>query len=252
MIGLHELGHFMFAKRAGMKVSEFFIGFGPRLWSVQRGETEYGVKALPLGGYCKIVGMTNLEDVDPGDEPRTFRAKGFWAKTSTLLAGPGSHFVLAVLLMGSVLAFAGDFHEAKPQPVVAHVEQSIDRVDPQGHTTSLRTPAAQSGLQEGDRIRAINSKASTSWAQAQDAIKADGGHDIAIAVARAGRALTLHTRVLADGPAGNGVGYLGISPDVKVPRPSVLGAIRLAPVRTAQVLGATVQGFGHIFSPSGI
>lgn len=70
MIVLHELGHFVAAKRAGMKVSEFFVGFGPRLWSVRKGETTYGIKALPLGGYCRIIGMTNVEKVAPADEPR--------------------------------------------------------------------------------------------------------------------------------------------------------------------------------------
>ena len=65
MIMLHELGHFVAAKRSGMKVTEFFVGFGPRLWSFTRGETEYGVKAVPLGGYCRIIGMTNLEEVRP-------------------------------------------------------------------------------------------------------------------------------------------------------------------------------------------
>ena len=145
MIGMHEAGHFLFAKRAGMKVSEFFIGFGPRLWSVQKGETEYGIKALPLGGYCKIVGMTNLEDVDPADEPRTFRAKGFWAKTSTLLAGPASHFVLALILMAAVLSFSGDFHDQKALPVVDQVQQSIvsvHTVNGRDVSTTIRTPAA--------------------------------------------------------------------------------------------------------------
>ncbi len=75
MIMLHELGHFVAAKRSGMKVTEFFVGFGPRLWSFTRGETEYGVKAVPLGGYCRIIGMTNLEEVAPEDEPRAYRNK---------------------------------------------------------------------------------------------------------------------------------------------------------------------------------
>jgi hypothetical protein len=66
MIMLHELGHFLTAKWAGMKVTEYFLGFGPRLWSVRKGETEYGVKAIPAGGYVKVVGMSNLEQVDPG------------------------------------------------------------------------------------------------------------------------------------------------------------------------------------------
>ena len=75
MIVLHEFGHFIMAKRAGMKVTEFFVGFGPRVWSIQRGETTYGVKALPLGGYCKIIGMTNAEKVDPADEARLREAE---------------------------------------------------------------------------------------------------------------------------------------------------------------------------------
>ena len=75
MIMLHELGHFLAAKRSGMKVTEFFVGFGPRLWSFTRGETEYGIKAVPLGGYCRIIGMTNLEEVAPEDEPRAYRNK---------------------------------------------------------------------------------------------------------------------------------------------------------------------------------
>jgi RIP metalloprotease RseP len=73
MVMLHEFGHYWTAKRSGMKVTEFFLGFGPRLWSFTRGETEYGVKAIPAGGYVRIIGMTNLEEIDPADEPRTFR-----------------------------------------------------------------------------------------------------------------------------------------------------------------------------------
>src|SRR5712691_6947752 len=73
MIMLHELGHFLVAKASGMKVTEYFLGFGPRLWAVRKGETEYGVKALPLGGYVRIVGMNNLETVDPADEDRSYR-----------------------------------------------------------------------------------------------------------------------------------------------------------------------------------
>src|SRR5687768_6642913 len=75
MIFLHELGHYVTAKWAGMKVTEFFIGFGPRIWSFHRGETEYGIKALPLGAYVKIIGMHNLDEFDPADADRTYMAK---------------------------------------------------------------------------------------------------------------------------------------------------------------------------------
>ena len=79
-IMLHEFGHFVTAKKFRMKVTQFFVGFGQTLWSVVRGETEYGVKVLPAGGYVKIVGMTALEDVDPEDEPRSFRRQPPWQR----------------------------------------------------------------------------------------------------------------------------------------------------------------------------
>ena len=68
IVMLHEFGHFVTAKWAGMKVSEYFFGFGPRLWSIRKGETEYGIKAIPVGGYVRILGMNNLEQVDPADQ----------------------------------------------------------------------------------------------------------------------------------------------------------------------------------------
>src|SRR2546425_10815647 len=91
IIMLHEAGHFFTAKCAGMKVTEFFVGFGPRIWSIKRGETEYGIKAVLLGGYCKIIGMTNLEDVAPEDEPGAHRANGYFAPVGVAGAGPARH-----------------------------------------------------------------------------------------------------------------------------------------------------------------
>src|SRR5438132_9376819 len=107
IIMLHEFGHFVMAKRAGMKVTEFFIGFGPRLWSVRKGETEYGVKALPLGGYVKIIGMSNLETVDPEDEPRSYRQQSFPARLGVAVAGSTVHMILAFVLFWVTLTFVG-------------------------------------------------------------------------------------------------------------------------------------------------
>jgi len=101
MIVFHELGHFATAKWTGMKVTEFFVGFGPRLWSVGKGETEYGVKALPLGGYCKIPGMTLLEEIDPADESRTYRQQRFWKRLLVATAGSITHFILAFCCCGA-------------------------------------------------------------------------------------------------------------------------------------------------------
>src|SRR4029079_16151502 len=93
---LHEMGHFLVAKRTGMKVTEFFLGFGPRIWSYRRGETAYGLKVIPLGAYVRIIGMNNLEDVDPADEASTFRAKGYWSRVLVASAGVMMNFLLAL------------------------------------------------------------------------------------------------------------------------------------------------------------
>ncbi len=109
IVVLHELGHFLTARWAGMKVSEFYVGFGPRLWSFRRGETTYGVKAILAGAYVRILGMNNLERVDPAEEHRTYRSKPYWRRMSVAVAGSAMHFLLAVLLLW-VLYSAVGFH----------------------------------------------------------------------------------------------------------------------------------------------
>src|SRR5262245_44384035 len=149
IIMLHEAAHFFAAKRAGMKVTEFFVGFGPRLWSVKRGETEYGVKAVVLGGYCRIIGMTNLEEVAPEDEPRAYRNKPWGPKVLVAAAGPATHFFLAAVLMFGVIYFAGDLRNER-------VTTTLDQVS-QG--------AEKAGLQPGDTIIAVNGTTVNNWDQ---------------------------------------------------------------------------------------
>ena len=107
MVMLHEFGHYWTAKRSGMKVTEFFLGFGPRLWSFTRGETEYGVKAIPAGGYVRIIGMTNMEEIDPADEPRTFRQGTPGKRLVVILAGVTVNLVIAFVLFFVVIAGQG-------------------------------------------------------------------------------------------------------------------------------------------------
>src|SRR5580693_9001354 len=96
---LHEAGHFLTAKKFGMKATQFFVGFGPTLWSMRRGETEYGVKALPFGAFVRITGMTTLDEVDPADEPRSMRNKPAWQRAIVMVAGSFMHFALAFVLL---------------------------------------------------------------------------------------------------------------------------------------------------------
>ncbi len=107
MIFLHELGHYLAARIGGMKVTEFFIGFGPRIWSFQRGETEYGLKVIPAGAYVKVIGMNNLDEVEPGDEPRTYRQASYPRRMLVAVAGSAMHFAQALLLLFVLYAFVG-------------------------------------------------------------------------------------------------------------------------------------------------
>ena len=115
VIVIHEAAHFAVARAFGIKVTEFFVGFGPKLWSRMRGETEVGIKAIPAGGYVKIAGMNPYETVEPEDLPRTFGAKPIWQRSLVILAGPATHFVLAFLCFAVWLGFVG-------QPVAKGVD----------------------------------------------------------------------------------------------------------------------------------
>ena len=107
MLVVHELGHFVVARWAGMQVTEAFIGFGPRVWSVQRGETEYGVKAIPAGAYVRITGMTNLDEVEPEVEHRTYRQQSYPRRLAVALAGSATQFLLAGLLLVVIFVALG-------------------------------------------------------------------------------------------------------------------------------------------------
>src|SRR2546421_9903588 len=122
VIVIHEGGHFTFAKIFGMKVEEFFFGFGPKLWSTRRGETEYGVKAIPLGGYVRIAGMNPFQPTPPADLPRTYGAKPAWQRFLVVVAGPITHFVMAFAVLAIYFLAVG---LPKYQPVVGAVDRRL-------------------------------------------------------------------------------------------------------------------------------
>src|SRR5436190_15208311 len=134
---LHEAGHMFTAKRFGMKVTRYFVGFGPTLFSWQRGETEYGVKAIPLGGFVKIVGMTPQEDdVAPEDEPRAMWRFPVWKRTIVMSAGSAAHFALAFVSLWVIFVVLGlpNFDKVDAQPAkVSVVEKCVTdwQIDPQ-------------------------------------------------------------------------------------------------------------------------
>ncbi|MFW2332605.1 M50 family metallopeptidase [Ilumatobacter sp.] len=141
-IFLHETGHFVTARWTGMKATQFFIGFGPRLWSFRRGETEYGVRALPLGAFVRIIGMNNMDDVEPGDEDRTYRSKSYPKRMLVISAGSIMHMLIAIVLLFVVYVADGETFANGAE---------IGGVEAAG-------PAAVAGLMPGDVVQSIDGR----------------------------------------------------------------------------------------------
>jgi membrane-associated protease RseP (regulator of RpoE activity) len=141
VIPIHELGHLLMARRFGFKVTEYFVGFGPRLWSRRRGEIEYGVKAIPAGGYVKIAGMNPYETVPPEDLPRAYGSKPIWQRALVILAGPGTHFLVGAVLYLALFATYGNFDTDKV--VVGEVAATLN---------GDMSPAKEAGLRAGDVV----------------------------------------------------------------------------------------------------
>lgn len=144
MVMLHEFGHFVTAKLSGMKVTEYFLGFGPRIWSIRRGETEYGIKLIPAGGYVRIIGMSSAEEVDPADEARSYRQATFPRRIAVAVAGSAMHIVMAFVLLWSLFSFIG-----VPTPAVAQVASVTPFVGQQ-------SPAQRAGILPGDKFVSID------------------------------------------------------------------------------------------------
>ncbi len=235
---LHETGHFVMAKKFGMKATRYFVGFGPTLWSIKRGETEYGIKALPFGGFVKIIGMHSLDDVeDPADEPRSFRRHPAWQRIVVLCAGSFMHFVLAFLLIFGLALGIGISNDNTTQlgTVSTCVAANTTQLNKGTCTASDQaSPAKLAGLRIGDQVTAFNGKPVSNWTQLGDAIrKAPAGSAADITVQRDGKTLTLHATLAT--VSGRSGAYLGIAPAV------VFQVVN--PVRAAQYAGSA---FGQV------
>lgn len=200
MVMVHEAGHFLAAKATGMKATEFFFGFGPKLWSTRRGETEYGVKAFPLGGYVRIVGMNPYEEVAPEDFGRTYREQPFRAKSIVVLAGVASHFVVAFLLFFIVASFLG---VQVSTTTVESVQSTLADGSP--------TPAAAAGVLSGDRIVSIGGVTTEEWADVVGVIVDGAGDTVDLVVERDGATIEMSVTLASidDGDGGER-GFLGV------------------------------------------
>ncbi|MEU6859421.1 site-2 protease family protein [Glycomyces sp. NPDC046736] len=186
-VSLHEFGHMLTAKAFGMKVTRYFVGFGPTLWSFRKGETEYGVKGVPLGGFVKITGMTPLEEeeeeVSEADKKRVFWRKPLWQRTVVLAAGSATHFLLGFVALWILVSFVGVTanpayaeaqadSEARSRVTVAPCVVATETAAVQGDCEEGQTegPAWAAGIEDGDAITSVAGTAVTDWDSLLEAV----------------------------------------------------------------------------------
>jgi membrane-associated protease RseP (regulator of RpoE activity) len=247
---LHELGHFLTAKKFHMRVTQFFVGFGNTLWSTFRGETEYGVKSLWVGGYVRISGMTSMEDIDVADEPRSFRAKPGWQRIIVLAAGSFMHFVLAMLLF-FVLALAIGQANSNTNLVsgittcVPASVKALDSANPCAHSKAGKSPAELAGIKPGDRIVSVAGRPVGTWDQLHTVLAAaPAGKTVPVVVRRDGRDLELYLK-LAKIP-GRAVPYLGVEAATVYQRSGFFSSWGYAGDQFADTVTSTASAIGKL------
>ncbi|MEV0198041.1 site-2 protease family protein [Nonomuraea sp. NPDC050691] len=249
-IALHELGHLVPAKIFGVRVPQYMVGFGTTAWSIRRGETEYGIKWIPLGGYIRMIGMlpprpgdspgklrgtstgpfqglietareASMEEVRPGDEDRVFYRKKWWQKVIIMSGGPAMNFVLSFILFSILLVGIGTPTAApivSPKTNACVIPASEKRAD--CRPTDQQTPAAKAGLKAGDKIVSLDGQKIVTWDDATRLIRGHGAGTVALGIVRDGKPMTLPVTLIAqDRPSltdpkkvEKNVGFLGVLP----------------------------------------
>jgi membrane-associated protease RseP (regulator of RpoE activity) len=250
---LHEFGHFATAKKFGMKVTQYFVGFGTTLWSTHRGETEYGVKALPFGGFVKITGMTSMDEVDPADEPRSFRRHPAWQRLIVLFAGSFMHFVLAFVLLflvGGVIGLENYSTTSQLGPISSCVPANVKAYDDNICTaTDQPSPAKVAGLRAGDKVVSFDGKSVSTWTALGNDIRGTPAHrSVPVVIVRNGHRQTLHVTLAT--VSGESSSYLGIGEISFFQRYNPVRSVTYAGSLFGQVLTGSAKEIGQL--PSAI
>jgi regulator of sigma E protease len=230
------LGHFIAAKRAGVQVDEFSLGFGPRLLSHRSGETEYALRLIPLGGYVRMAGMYPGADgrLDSAG-PRSFQAQGLWRRIGIIAAGPVMNFAVAVVLFATVFGAIG--LPAAPTLVVASTEAGY--------------PAAAAGVRPGDRIMAVNGTDIRNWNQLTALVRGSAGRPLRFTMSRDGHTvqITMTPRAVA---SQGGAGIVGITPVLAIVRLPTVTAVLQAFASTAGIVVSIFAALGALFHGTGM
>ena len=226
---LHEFGHYITARKYGMWVSEFFVGFGKRIWSVQRGETEFGVKAIPAGGYCKIEGMSPNDEMPVGQEGRAFYKASSGKKLVVLGAGSFLHFVLGFVLLFTLFAGIG-----------------TNQVLPIIYEVVPNSAAQAAGIQVGDEIVSINGKRVTEWYKDVEVIRESQGRELSLVLNRNGEEISVTASARLTDLDGTKRYVLGIVNDVGLKRSGLLVSIKNSATVTKSFLVESVKSLGKL------
>ncbi|MFF5259309.1 M50 family metallopeptidase [Actinomadura viridis] len=262
---LHEAGHLVTAKRFGMKATQYFVGFGPTLWSCRRGETEYGVKAIPLGGFVKIVGYTPLEEIPPADRERAFYRQPAGRRAIVIAAGVVVNLAFAFLLLMVMAMAIGVRVPGTATTTVRDVSPCVPAsLQAECRPGDPPSPAAAAGLRAGDRVVSLGGTPVADWSQLREAIGgARPGQTVPVVVERsqngpggpAAQRVTLRVRLASAG----GHPFLGMTARVVgagYERAGPIGAAVFAGQAMGRTLGAMGEALGglpaaipHLFSP---
>ena len=220
---IHEAGHYLTAKKFGMKVTEFFIGFGKKIWSTQRGETEFGVKAIPAGGYCRIVGMSPREELSEADSDRAFVKAGVGQRLIVLGAGSFLHFVIGFVLLLTLFLSVG---VTSVTSTIENVSECIpQKTNEVCSSSSVPSPAKKVGIMAGDKVTKVNGQTYEEWVDVIRIIRASAGKQIEITVERDGMPMNFSVTPASRDLNGEKVGVLGVI--------NTVGTITYAPLTAA-------------------
>jgi membrane-associated protease RseP (regulator of RpoE activity) len=226
---IHEFGHFLTAKHYGMKVSEFFLGFGARIWSTKRGETEFGIKAIPAGGYCRIEGMVPTDVMEAGEEDRAFYRASSGRKLIVLGAGSFLHFVLGYILIFILFAGVG----------VNQLLPTISQISP-------KSGAAAAGLLPGDTVLAINGVKVRDWSNDVKAIRNSGGKSLSLEILRGTQTQTITATPTQEIIDGKPRWILGIINKVGLKRTNPISSLKNAGLVTRDFTVASFKSLGQL------
>lgn len=227
---LHETGHYLSARATGMSVTAFFVGFGPRIWSTQRGDTEFGIRAVPIGGYVRVAGMDPLEELEQVEVGQSYVGKRFWQKSVFVLSGVVLHFILGFSIFTGVFWVDG----------IDFAGTGVERVVP-------GSPAEQAGIQPGDRIVAIDSKGLDRWDALTEAVQQRPGESVSVTVERDRQPFDVQVEL---GEDADGFGLLGVWRESELVHQDLdlTGAFRLA----GETVGDSVAAMANLFAPATI